>query len=247
MTPSLGSKPHRETPSPQDAARLLAQLRRRQEMSHRRVEGAGISPQMTMFRAWQMQRLSTTHADLLHNPRYRPACLFFLDDIYAPKDFTQRNHDIVRMHDFMLRFLPARLLRTLTLAIELNTLTDMLDEALLSALMDKLGAKESITQAHYAEGYRICDNYDERKLQIDLIMEVGRGLDRLTHLPLIGWTLHVARGPAHRGGWQEMQGFLERGFTAFKHIGGAQEFLAIVQRREMAILDRIFAGANEFY
>jgi hypothetical protein len=214
-------------------------------MSHRRVEGDSIAPQMALFRAWQAQRLATTHADLLQNRRYRPACLFFLEDIYAPKDFSQRNHDIVRMHDFMLRFLPARLIRTLTLAIDLNTLTETLDEALLSALVEKLGVKDSITPAQYAQGYRICDNYDERKRQIDLIIDVGQGLDRLTRLPLVGWTLHMARGPAHRGGWQEMQGFLERGFTAFKHMHGAQEFLRLVQRREMDILDRIFAGANE--
>ena len=232
-------------PSPQDAARLLLQLRRRQEMSHRHIEGDSIAPQLALFRAWQSQRLATTHADLLQNPRYRPACLFFLEDIYAPKDFSQRNHDIVRMHDFMLRFLPARLIRTLTLAIELNTLTETLDEALLSVMVDQLGVKDSITQAHYAEGYRLCHNYDERKRQIDLIIEVGHGLDRLTRLPLVGWTLHMARGPAHRGGWQEMQGFLERGFTAFKHMHGAQEFLSLVLRREMDILDRIFAGANE--
>lgn len=232
-------------PSPQDAARLLLQLRRRQEMSHRRTEGDSVAPQLALFRAWQSQRLAATHADLLQNPRYRPACLFFLEDIYAPKDFSQRNHDIVRMHDFMLRFLPARLIRTLTLAIELNTLTETLDEALLAVMVDKLGVKDSITQAQYAEGYRLCHNYDERKLQIDLIIEVGHGLDRLTRLPLVGWTLHMARGPAQRGGWQEMQGFLERGFTAFKHMHGAQEFLSLVQRREMDILDRIFAGANE--
>lgn len=245
MTQSLGNQPQRENPTPQDAARLLMQLRRRQELSHRRVDGAGISPQMALFRAWQTKRLSITHGDLLQNPRYRPACLFFLEDIYAPKDFTQRNLDIVRIHDFMLRFLPARILRTLTLAIELNTLTEILDEALLEVMVEQLGVNDSITQQQYAEGYRICDNYDERKLQIDLIVEVGHGLDRLTRVPLIGWTLHMARGPAHRGGWHEMQGFLERGFAAFKQMHGAQEFLRIVQRREMDILDRIFAGANE--
>lgn len=246
MTEGPGIQSQREIPSPQDAARLLVQLRRRQALSHRRVEGQGVSPQMVIFRAWQMQRLSATHADLLQNPRYRPACLFFLEDIYAPKDFTQRNHDIVRMHDFMLRFLPARLIRTLTLAIELNALTEELDEALLQALVEDLGMTDSISHQQYAQGYRICNNYDERKLQIELIMEVGHGLERLTHLPLIGWTLHMARVPALRGGWHEMQAFLERGFSAFKHMHGAQEFLDIVQRREMSILDRIFAGADEF-
>jgi hypothetical protein len=42
-----------------------------------------------------------------------------------------------------------------------------------------------------------------------------------------------------------MQSFLERGFQAFKHMGGATEFLDIIQRRELAILERIFAGADD--
>lgn len=233
-----------ELPTPQDAASLLLQLRRR-EMSHRRVPGQGLSSQMALFRAWQAQRLATTHADLLALDRYGPACRFFLDDIYAPKDFSQRNHDIERMHAFMLRFLPAGLIRTLTLAIELNTLTEELDAALLQALVKDLGVTDSITPQQYAQGYRICDNYATRKLQIDLIVAVGQGLERLVRLPLVGLTLRLARGPAQRGGWYEMQSFLQRGFDAFKHMGPAAFFLDAVQRREMQILDQIFAGHPE--
>lgn len=242
--PSSSPTAASDLPTPQDAARLLVQLRRRHDLSHRRVEGRGLSPPMAMFRAWQSQRLATTHADLLASPRYGPACRFFLTDIYAPRDFTQRNHDIIRMHEFMLRFLPASLLRTLTQAIELNALTEELDEKLLAVLLT-LGVTDTITPQQYAEGYRLCNNYHERRYQIELVIEVGRGLDRLTRWPLVGLTLHLARGPALRGGWHEMQSFLERGFQAFKHMDGAAEFLDIIRRREMAILDRLFAGAED--
>ncbi len=234
-----------DLPTPQDAARLLFQLHRRHELSHRRVEGRGLSPQMVMFRAWQSQRLATTHADLLASPRYGPACRFFLTDIYAPKDFTQRNHDIMRMYEFMLRFLPAGLLRICAQAIELNALTEELDEKLLAVLVTRLGVTDTITPQQYAEGYRICQNYEERRYQIELLVAVGEGLDRLTRLPLVGLTLRLARGPALRGGWHELQSFLERGFQAFRHMGGATEFLTIIRRREMAILDRIFAGVDD--
>jgi len=234
-----------DLPTAQDAARLLFQLHRRHDLSHRRVAGQGLSPQMAMFRAWQSQRLATTHADLLASPRYGPACRFFLSDIYAPRDFTQRNHDIMRMHAFMLRFLPAGLLRTLTQAIELHALTEALDEKLLTVLVTRLGVTDTITPQQYAEGYRLCDNCEERRYQIELLIAVGRGLDRLTRLPPVGLTLRLARGPALRGGWHELQSFLERGFRAFQHMGGATEFLDIIQRRELAILERIFAGADD--
>ncbi|MCO6451626.1 MAG: hypothetical protein J5I90_12640 [Caldilineales bacterium] len=237
-----------DNPTPQDAARLLAQLRRREEMSHRHVAGSGLAPEMALLRTWQSQRLTTTHADLLQSERYGPACRFFLDDIYAPRDFSQRNHDAERIHDFMMRFLPASTLRTLTLAIELNNFTDDLDEQLLVAMIDQLGLTDAITAEMYAEGYRICDNYEERAAQIRMVTEIGHGLQRLVRIPLVGWTLRLARGPAHRGGWYELQGFLERGFAAFKHMGGGVNgFLRTVESREMRILDQIFTeGPDPF-
>ena len=230
-----------DTPRPQDAARLLVQLHHHQRAAHQAVPGQGLDPQMVLLRTWQSQRLGRTHADLLASPRYNPACLFFLEEIYAPRDFSQRDADAQRMHDFMLRFLPARLLHTLTLTLELNHFTRELDDALLRAMVDTLGMTDTITADLYAEGYRVCDNYADRARQIDMIVEVGQGLERLVKLPFIGLTLQLARGPAQRAGWHDLQAYLERGFAAFKHMHGAHEFLDAIQQREMRILDRIFA------
>ena len=229
-----------DKPSPKDAAALLFQLRRHREITHRRVQGQGLSPEMAMLRAWQSQRLARTHADLLNSKRYGPACRFFLEDIYAPKDFSQRDYDIIRIHDFMMRFLPAKVLRTLTRAIELQALTEELDQKLLDTLLNQVGATNRITEEQYAEAYRLCDNYDERLYQIELVSEIGRGIERLVRLPLIGWTLRAARGPALRGGWEELQGFLERGYKAFKHMGKADYFLDTIEKREKKILDNIY-------
>ena len=241
-----GVKLMADLPNPKQAADLLVQLRKLQEVSHRRAEGNDLPPDVVLFRAWQAQRLATTYADLLASERYGPACRFFLDDVYGPKDFAQRDHDIVRIHNFMLRFLPASVLAPLTRAIELNALTTELDDRLLRVLVDDLGVTGSITPEQYAEGYRICDNYDERKRQIEMVREVGRGIARLVRIPFLGMTLRLTRGPAQRGGWHEMQGFLERGFAAFKQMGGkANTFLDTLQQREMQILDQIFAGAED--
>ena len=231
-----------ETLSPKDAARLVAALRKHDEISHRRVEGGGLSPEMAMLRAWQAQRLARTYADFLADPRYEPACRFFLDDIYAPRDFTQRNTDIVRIHDFMMRFIPPRALKTLTLAIELNNLTESLDAQLLDALLNQVGVTDHISEEQYAEAYRLCDNYDERVKQIDMIVAIGRDLEKLVRHRVIGWTLRLARGPAYRAGWNELQDFLEHGYSAFRHMGKADKFLNAVQRREQRILDDIYSG-----
>ncbi|MFQ5611262.1 MAG: hypothetical protein ACE5H9_03925 [Anaerolineae bacterium] len=171
-----------DQPSPQDAARLLEHLRRHQ---HRRATaGSGLDPDLARLRAWQVQRLARTHADLLASRRYGPACRFFLDDVYAPRDFSGRDQDLVEMHAIMLKFLPARLLRPLALALELNALNDDLDRALLAALGHEPGQAQAITPAAYAEACRRAGDYADRARQIDLIVEIGRGIDRLVRLPL---------------------------------------------------------------
>lgn len=201
---------------------------------------------LARLRTWQSARLAQTHADLLTSHHYGPACHFFLTDIYAPRDFSQRDQDIEYLYAIMSGFLPEFLLKVVRKAIEMNDLTNELDQALSRVLYADLGvtgndASPSITPQLYAQAYRICDNYAERSHQIELIGEVGRMVDRGTRIPLVGATLHLARRPARRAGWGELQGFLERGYTAFKHMGRADGFLHTIQAREMAILERIFA------
>lgn len=201
---------------------------------------------LAQLRSWQSARLAQTHADLLASHRYGPACRFFLSDIYAPRDFSQRDQDIEYLYAIMSSFLPEFLLKVVRKAIEMNDLTNELDQALARVLVENLGVTgdstgASITPQLYAEAYRICDNFAERLHQIELIGEVGRMVDRGTRIPLVGATLHLARHPARRAGWGELQGFLERGYTAFKHMGRAEGFLHTIQQREITILERIFA------
>jgi hypothetical protein len=202
------------------------------------------------LRLWQSARLAQTHADLLESHRFGPACRFFLTDIYAPRDFSRRDQDIEYLYAIMSSFLPEFLLKVVRKAIEMNDLTNELDLALSRVLVEDLGitgngsgasgVHAQITPQLYAEAYRICDNFAERAHQIELIGEVGRMVDRATRIPLIGVTLHLARRPATRAGWGELHGFLNRGYTAFKHMGRADKFLQTIQQREMSILERIY-------
>ena len=185
-------------------------------------------------------RLAQTYADLLASHRYGPSCRFFLDEIYAPRDFSQRDQDIEYLYAIMSSFLPEFLIKVVRKAIEMNDLTNELDMALSRALVEDLGVTDQITPELYAEAYRLCDNYAGRLHQIHLIGEVGHLVDRATRIPLIGVTLHLAQRPARRAGWGELHRFLEQGYTGFKHMGRANEFLHTVQERETAILDRIY-------
>jgi len=221
---------------------LLSPLHNLDQLKHQTAEAAQLDPEVAMLRVWQSQRLARSYADLLEQPRYRPACLFFLEDIYAPRDFSQRDHDIEQMYDFMRRFIPGAMLRPLALTVKLHHLTEALDQHLLEVLMNQLGVTETITVALYAEAYRRCDNYTQRVKQIDMIVEIGERLDGLVKSPLTAMMLNVAKGPARRAGWVELVDFLEHGYTAFKHMHGGKYFLTTIRQREIDALDRMYAN-----
>ena len=242
-TTESGEHADHQLPGVQDAVRLLTGVRA--SMAHHEVvEGKQLSPLVAYLSAWQSVRLSRTHADMLRDARFSLGCRFFLDDIYAPKDFSQRDFDGHRIYNFMNRFLPEATLAPLAMALEVNSLTQQLDLALAEAMRDHLGVLDRFARAQYEAAYRMCDNYDMRVRQIRLIVTVGRQLERVRRVPFIHATLRLARGPAQSLGWIDMQDFLERGYLAWKSIQHPDAFLANIQQREMAILNRIYGVAG---
>jgi hypothetical protein len=208
------------------------------------VEKIGLTPQMVLLKNWQVGRLQRTYADLLDNKKYKATAEFFMNDLYGANDFSQRDADAENVYNTMRKYFPKRILATMGKAIQLNKLTKILDEKLLDILIHQLGMTDELTEADYVKAYRLCDNQAVRVRQIDTVLEVGKGVETLTRIPMTGMLLRGARRPAQRGGWTELQDFLERGFTAFKQMKGAEPFLDLVGKREHQILGQIFSGAE---
>jgi hypothetical protein len=217
-------------------------LREIERLKPQRVEGQLLNPKLALLRQWQSDRLARTYADFTSQPRYQPAMRFFLEDIYAARDFSQRNHDIERMYQMLARVAPEPMIRPLVLTVELHYLTEQLDDRLLQVLVERLQMNGSLTTALYAEAYRLCDNYAERVKQIELIGEIGEKLDSAVRMPLSGPIFNLAQVTLQRGGWADLMAFAERGYKAFRQMRGAKEFLGTIRRRERCILDRIYAG-----
>ncbi len=231
--------------SPPNPARLLQDLQTNPELKHQPIIAAGLDPHLALLRTWQSERLKQTYADLLTDKGYQAACLFFLSDLYAPRDFSQRDHDAERIHAFLTSKVPARMLQLLTDVIALNKMTDELDKQLMRVLVDQLGVANTITPTQYAEGYRRCDNSVERAHQIGLtikiVLQVGEG----ARLKVVGLALKVLRRPAHSAGWTEVYDFLEAGYSAFRQIQDVKLFANTIEQREKRILDQIFAGSPD--
>jgi hypothetical protein len=218
------------------AAAEAAQLRRAAQAD------AGLHAQLETIRAWQGGRLAATHADLLAHARYSAAAHFFLEDLYAPKDITRRDEELSRVVPTLVRFLPDAALDTVADALELDALSERLDNHLAHAWAGRPG--EAMTEQAYAQAYRQAGTRPERETQIVLMLKVGRSLDRLVRKPLIAGLL-ATMGPAARAsGLGVIHDFLQRGFAAFKAMGGAEPFLRLISEREAALMARLFEGTS---
>lgn len=197
-----------------------------------------------LVRAWQADRLARTYPDLLASPRYGPAAAFFLSDLYGPKDYSARDEAVGRIIPTLARVLPASALETIALAVELNALSETLNQRLAAALRrEQPGAQAlALTEDAYAAAYRAAGAASERERQIWLVGRIGAALDRLARKPLVAGALRVMEGPAHAAGLGALHDFLARGFAAFRGMRGADEFLATIAARESRINARLFAA-----
>ncbi|MCX9157134.1 hypothetical protein OPU71_13455 [Niveibacterium sp. 24ML] len=195
------------------------------------------------LRAWQSARLARTHADLLESERYRPAAEFFLNELYGPKDFADRDAALARVQPMLSRFLPRSALETICRAIELDALSETLDAAMVDALR-AMSVEQDIDDAAYATAYRRVGRRSDRNRQIRLIREVGEPLDELTHHPMIRGMLRLMGGPARATGLGALHTFLVSGFEAFAHMHGAEVFLDCIVEREQSLSDQLFSGGD---
>jgi hypothetical protein len=221
------------------AARVTKQLARAAKLRSSARANPKTAAARQSFRVWQSERLMRTHADLLANPRFEEAAKFFLTDVYSVDDSNNRDAEVERVAPMLTKFLSDTSLETVADAMELDALSEDLDAAMVAALGPRL---TSLGAADYGWAYRKVGRRRDRERQIDLIEHLGQSLDRLTHQRFVATTLAIMRKPAKVAGLGYLQGFLERGFAAFKKMGNSDEFLTLLVTRERNLLNALFAG-----
>lgn len=233
------------TVSPEEILKLIHSLKD-QEAARRSVLPDGrLDPQLKTLRAWQWERLRRTYADFLTDPGYRPACLFVLDELYAPRDFSQRDRDAEHILAILSRYLPERALALLSGSIYLTRLTNALDQELLQVLLDQPGKFEQIDELQYVQAYVKCDNYDQRVEQIHLVYALMNQAVQGSRSLVFRTGLRLSKTPLEKLGWLDLHTFLDRGAQASKRLPNVRLFLDSIRSREMAILDRIYNGVPD--
>ena len=219
----------------EDARRILAELQTVERERERRAADPALGAAVVALKAYQQRRFAGSYADLLASPRYAAAARFFLDELYGPKDFSQRDAQFARVVPALVRLFPDEIVRTVEVLARLHAVSETLDSTMATHLLG-----QSVDARAYVRAWQLTGQPAQRDLQIDYTLRVGRDLDRLTRRPLLRSTLHLMRGPARAAGLPALQQFLEIGFDTFKDMGGAAEFLGTVESRERALARALF-------
>ncbi|TVQ40315.1 MAG: hypothetical protein EA370_03725 [Wenzhouxiangella sp.] len=222
-------------------AHLQAQIDRNQVIADRiRAIDPELRQRLDALQHWQRARLDATYADLRDDPRYRPACEFFLDELYGGRDVHERDRQLGRVVPVMRRFLPAHLLQAVGDAVRLQAVSLEFD----LALAELLAARPELKQPDYAWAYRQHGAWEERVDQLGLIRQLGELLDETVRRPMVHRLIRLMHGPAVMAGFGALQGFLQRGLDAFAHMGPADHFLDTIGSRERAALDAMQGGSE---
>jgi hypothetical protein len=203
-----------------------------------RAAQPGLGERLVLVKAFQHARFAKSYSDLLANPRYAGAARFFLDDLYGPLDFSERDEQFQRIVPSLTRLFPQDIVDTVSDLAALHALSEKLDSAMARAL-----TSSELTEVQYAAAWRKVGQPEARDRQIRLMVSVGLALERYTNRALVRQSLRLMRGPARAAGLGVLQQFLERGFDTFRAMHGAEEFLALIFQREQAISSNLF-GLN---
>ena len=204
------------------------------ERRHRLAE-PGLGPRVHALKDYQHRRFQHTYADLLAQPRYARAATFFLDELYGPHDFTERDAQFGRIVPALVRLFPRDIVATVATLARLHALSEQFDTAMARRL-----PSSSVTAQAYADAWRAVGQADGRERQIGYMHAIGSALDRYTANPLLRHTLRMMRKPASLAGLAALQRFLESGFDTFRELRGAQTFLQTIADRERELAGTLF-------
>lgn len=202
------------------------------------------NPELIQLTEWQSSRLKRTYQDLYDSPEYAEGLKFLLSDLYSANDFTSRDRDLERILPKMVKLLPNQVIDTLSTMVELNLLTQMLDQQLADAIFRHFN-HTSIDEYNYCEAYRHCNNVERRQHQLQLISDVGKNLDRYARSNALLLLLKVSEIPAEIAGLKAIHSFLLRGLSAFHSMQDVNVLMETIAERETQILNNIYRKAPQ--
>lgn len=219
------------------ASKIRTAVQRVDRLRQEGLQTPGLAAAISEVKRLQARRFAGTYRDLLEGGRYKAAARFFLDELYSDKDYAQRDAQFARIAGAMQRAFPAQVVATAVSLAELHALTEELDHAMGAAWQAHAADGEAL---RYVRAWRTVDRRDARVAQLDVVLAIGKELERLTRTPGLRLMLKMMRGPAAASGLGSLQRFLEAGFDTFAGMREPLVFLGTIEERERALIAFLF-------
>ncbi len=195
------------------------------------------------FTRLQLDYLLQFFTDLYQQEGYKQAIAFIMSDL-AGTSISSRDDDLERAAPVITRTLPRGALQTAAAAAEMNADVLRINIAVFRVLQEDGRLPSGITTDEYVAACRQASSFDEWARLVHLFAELGRTLESLVRMPLLGGLLRAMRAPAHAAGFGALQEFLEDGWTTFRALPDVDLFLAEIERRMMQIVGSIYVTEN---
>ena len=237
------------TVSMNQSERIRSALSKVEALRQTKLQFPELSIMVANLKTFQSRRFSGTYADLAADSRFSAAIRFFLQELYGDQDFTIRDSQFFRVAGTLERLLPRQAAETATMLAELHLLSEALDYDMarvsLSVGLDKEDVRHATKQ--YVEAWRLVGRREDRLMQLQMVLSLGRSLVRLTNVQGLRLLLRMMRVPANAAGLGSLQHFLEAGFDTFSSMnageGLATYFLSTIEKRESELIRLLFEGA----
>ncbi|NTW03777.1 MAG: hypothetical protein HGA19_21305 [Oscillochloris sp.] len=190
------------------------------------------------LQVFQSNRLRRDYSDLASIPMYEPVGEFFFNELYGPRDFSQRDNDARRLQHF-LHIVPGVHLRDIEEILELISITADLDDDMTRLMIEQ---KTPITfdEPLYNYLYRLANNYTDRHRQLELIGNCLLNVFRLSRSHLLGMALERSGLLARLAGFEAGHSFLLKGYLALRNVTEIDLFATTIYNRERERLDQIY-------
>ena len=219
----------------QAALQGVAQLRQQH------LADASLADASAQIKRYQALRFQASYADMLQSLRYKTAATFFLHELYSDKDYAERDRQFARIASTIAKLFPQVIVNTAAALAEVHALTESLDDSMARQWLVSQTSEPGMSQhARYIYCWRRAADAPARHRQLDVVLDLGGQLSRLTRKPGLRTLLRMMRQPAAAAGLSVLQGFLETGFDAFAQMRGADEFLKLIRQRETEWIASLF-------
>lgn len=197
-----------------------------------------VAPLKARLQTFQIELLTADYTDFTSQPRYRGLLHFFFSALYAPQDFSLRNESFRTLHEWLAGLIGHDPVRVLAQAIELNDLTESLDDDMVLALRT-LGVQDTITVEAWEAAYRLVGRRLDRIRQVEMLVDIGHVLDGVAAVPFVDVQLRAVRPAVALVGWQHVIDFLVQGYQAIRTARPIGQALSAIHHRELARIDRL--------